>query len=200
MIGAQGIQINEPCGDDCGLSLKSDLQSILMGFSVIVFLIAFKARLPNRLDDRLVRIWRRFLACFVDYFICLSVVFTILACVIIAWNAFQTGSVEWQIELAASVETALLTILQALLSVMAVFGYFTWHKKRRLPTVGQYICGFMIVRDDNRPRRYWWYGTLIAFVAMCSVHLWVWFKSLREPKDGAYWWDRDAGTRPKTFF
>lgn len=199
-LGAERIAINSPCGDTCGLSLESDPQTILMGFSIFVFLMAHKMRLPSRLDDRIVRIWRRLVAFYIDFFICILVILSIGACFIIAWNAAQTGKITWSIELTASMGTVLFTLLLTLLSVWAIFSYFTWHKKRQLPTTGQYICGFMIVRDDNRPQRYYWYGTLIAFIAMCTIHLWVWFESYREPRAGTYWWDRDAGTRPKTFF
>ena len=199
-FGAHGIEINAPCGNDCGLSLKSDPQTVLMGISIMAFLIARKTYLPSRLGDRIVRIWRRLVAFHVDCFVSIIVIISIDAGIIIALNAVQTGTIVWEIEFAASAASVLLTIFLIIFSIWAMFSYFTWHKKRQIPTIGQQICGFMIVRDDNRPTRDYWYGTLIAYVAMCSVHLWIWFERFREPQAGTYWWDRAAGTRPKTFF
>ncbi|MDP3460032.1 MAG: RDD family protein [Hyphomonas sp.] len=157
-------------------------------FAIIAFLLP-RAK-PQHGLDRPVRIWRRATALVIDWYIA---GFSILA-------AYGLGGIalSWiRPEAAGNLPLhPLLTAAMITIGVSAFFSYFWLHPKFGRATLGQYILGYRIESDPdpNIPPHHF-VRTVMATVAACSWHLWVWFVNDRTTPPGTYWWDRIGQTR-----
>lgn len=188
-----GMSIASPCGEYCGHEVISHPVPMIGGIVLAAFLFTYKQIAPNPQRDRPVLIWRRLLAFFLDMFVFLSVAMPPILLVILVFRFIDLGVWDWTFQMADDPISSLIGFVAVLCMFVALYTYFWLHNEHQRATMGQYIMGFQILKDSDHPRFGW--SPVIAYIALCSVHMWIWFKKQEDSDRGWYWWDRAAGTR-----
>ncbi len=188
-----GMSITSPCGENCGLKVVSDPVPMIGGMALAIFLFTYKQIAANPQRDRPVLIWRRLSAFFLDMLVVLSVAMPPILLVILGVRFFDVGVWEWNFQMVDDPISGLIEFVAVLCMFVTLYVYFWLHNQHQRATIGQYIMGFQILKDSDHPRFGW--SPVIAYIALCSVHMWIWFKKQEDSDRGWYWWDRAAGTR-----
>lgn len=187
------MNITSPCGENCGLEVISHPVPMVGGAMLAIFLFTYKQIKPKPQLDRPVLIWRRLSAFFLDMFVVLSVAMPPILLVILVFRFLDVGVWEWTFQTADDPLSNLTGFVAVMCMFVALYSYFWLHSENQRATIGQYIMGFQILKDSEHPRFGW--SPVIAYIALCSVHFWIWFKKQEDSDRGWYWWDRAAGTR-----
>jgi hypothetical protein len=193
VLSTTGASTLGPCGDGCGLEVIGDPAGLLGTIAVGILMFIYRPSDRKLQRQRPVRIWRRLLAFLIDYFVSLMMIFPIIVSTFVASRYFVTGDWAWTFQLAPGPTTNLISFLSIASVLILLYLYFWLHSQYGRATLGQYIMGFQIMSDGDYPRFGW--SPFFAFIAICSWHLWIWFKKDEDARTGQYWWDRAAGTR-----
>ncbi|WP_143435534.1 RDD family protein [Henriciella aquimarina] len=142
-----------------------------------------------------VRLWKRFLAFFIDFFVSVAIFTSPLVLFELGLEASWTGHFSWQVERDFSRPTDWVHALLTFLMLGGVFSYFWLLPKVGRATIGQYIMGYRVEPSPVRSgASQYAHRTFAAFVALC-----VWPLTLAlaagQTKPGEYWWDRVSRTR-----
>lgn len=189
----KGLSINGPCGPGCGLEVHSEPFLLLSGSLSALFVFGYKQlpAMPQR--GRPVLMWRRLVAFVIDFYVSLLMIMVPVTLSLLVLNFANTNSWEWSFQLPQSPISNLIGFVSIGSMFVMLHAYFWLHAKHNRATIGQYIMGFQILADSDFPRFGW--SPILAYIAICSVHLWIWFKKTEDSRAGWYWWDRASGTR-----
>ncbi len=195
-FATNSMTITGPCGESCGLLIEGDPALIMTGLTLGLFVGIYRPVSQTPKPWKPVLMWRRFIAFIIDFYVVIMVVFAVLVTASLSIGALLYGSWNWQIRLVDTPPIQMLVFTLFGSSLLAVFAYFWLHAKFGRATVGKYIMGYTIIpAEEGQLHTSYAYGVFSAFLAMCSVHLWVWFVKDTDSKIGWYWWDRAGKTK-----
>lgn len=190
-----GGSVSSVCSNaDCLVSASSSPFSVALAVGLLLFLV-FYPQLENTADNtRVVGVWRRFGAFFLDFTLVLMSV-TPLAALPFLWaEAGHTGIFQWSFEREFLRPTDSVYILPSVFAAfLALFYYFYQHARVGRQTIGQYVLGYRVVRAsgiDGEPK----YGmrVVMSFLGLCIWPISV-ILALRNSHK-AFWWDAATGS------
>jgi len=192
-IGSLSTGVTFDCGVGCNFSVTDEPYLEVWGALMGVCAVFFPQLDPIKRADQYVSLWRRTVALVVDFHVivlsAVAVVFVFLRLVLLAiaqtWNWTKLDPLSPII--------GPMNIVGLIGGFTLILLYFWLLPQKGRATVGQYIMGFQIVPDADRPK--FWLRPLIGYVAIASLPFWIWFDS-KGASEGRYWWDRVSGTRP----
>lgn len=193
VLSSTGSSTFASCGEGCGMEVSGDPAHLFAAVAFALLILIYRPSASKPQPHRPVRLWRRLVAFLIDYFVSLMMIIPTIILVIVASRYFMTGDWAWTFQLAQESTTNLIGFLSFASTIILMYLYFWLHTRFGRATLGQYVMGFQIMADSDHPRFGW--SPLFAFIAMCSWHLWIWFKKDEDSKIGQYWWDRASGTR-----
>jgi hypothetical protein len=197
VFGSGSVGATAPCDEGCGLLAQSDIGLMIGGLSGL-FALVYRQLEPVPQPDLPVLIWRRMVAFYIDVFVAVFTIISTGALLLLVMRFLMTGIWVWQFILTDNPTSPVLEFLLVIVTLVALFAYFRVHAGIGRATIGQYILGYEVIPDpaSDAPPRYA-LGLIMAFFAMCSVHMWIWFMKDRDSREGWYWWERFGGTRAR---
>lgn len=192
-IAELSTEVTFDCGVGCSFSSTEEPFLDLWGVLISVCAVFFPQLAPVDRADKDVSLWRRTCALVVDFHIAVMgsvaiVLFLLRMSLLPIAQTWNWGELE-----AASPIVGPMNTLGVIVGFTLIYLYFRIPSETGRATVGQYIMGFQVVPDEERPQ--FWLRPLIGYVAICSIMIWIWFDS-KGVSEGRYWWDRLSGTRP----
>ncbi len=194
--GADGsVGASSNCEDArCVVSASSSPISILLSVALTLFVLTYPQRTGAPDEIRVVGVWRRLGAFFLDFASVVLVVSSLAAVPVLIAEANFTGDFQWSFvrDFARPTDTAY--FLPAALGVfLLLFLYFYLHARVNRPTIGQYVLGYRVTvaSTDAKPRH--GVRVLFAFVGLCTWPISV-ILALMTPRK-AFWWDSATNSR-----
>ncbi len=190
-VGASSICDNSTCAVAASLSPIS----LLVAIALTLFVLRYRQRTSLADESKVVGIWRRFGAFFLDFVIVLMVASSLGAVPLLTAEAYFTGSFQWAFEREFARATDFILVLPAALgALLLLFFYFYQHPRVDRQTVGQYVFGYRVMAAEGADNPQYGARVLLSFIGLCMWPISVAF-ALRT-KNRAFWWD--AGTYSRT--
>ena len=190
-IGASSSCVN----DECIVGASSSLGSVVISIAIIGMLI-FSPKLKTEVDPtRIVGVWRRLGAFYIDFLLVLLAIAPITVLPMLIAEAGHTGDFQWSFTRKFARPNDTIFVLPAvLLTFAALYFYFFYHPWKRKQTVGEYILGFKIIAESDRglgPS----FGLrpMISFIGLCAWPISLFFALRKDDK--RFWWDTESRTR-----
>lgn len=187
-VGASSACLNS----NCFVTASSSAESVVTALALAIFVALYPCK-PGALDDdRVVGVWRRLGAFFLDFLAVLSVFSPLLVLPLLVAEAGVTDEFRWAFERNYARPSDTAYMLSATFgSFILIFVYFYMHLRMNRPTLGQYVSGYRIVSSVNElPRPA--IRVIASWLGLCA-----WPVSLilaLKRNDKWFWWDTISGT------
>ena len=194
MSGHGFFDTTECINDSCHVQVASAPPGILFGLALFYFLLAYPQRESMVDATRVVGVWRRFGAFYLDFLAVAMMFGPVLVVPHLLAEARITGTFHWAFERDfVRPDDWLYSLVAAFAMLAAWFWYYYRHGRSGRPTFGQYILGYRIVADPAAGKAPEWGARVaLAFIGMCVWPISLIF-ALRKPNK-AFWWDAETGT------
>jgi uncharacterized RDD family membrane protein YckC len=190
-VGVSSVCVN----NECEIVASSSLTSLFLGVCLGIFIFLFPRKDSILNTTKVVGLWRRFGAFFLDFMSVLLVFTPVTVIPILIAEANVTGEYQWSFARDFARPSDNLYILPSVFTVFIVmYIYFLFYARSNKQTVGQYVLNYKVsasVVDDEKPK----YGlrVLYSFIGLCAWPVSV-ILALRKP-DKACWWDICTNTK-----
>lgn len=190
--GSIGV-LSECVNGACVVAASSSVLSTIIAGVLSLFLVFPQREMVPDLS-KVVQVWHRFGAFFLDFMLVALIVSPVATLPILIAEANYSGAFVWSFQRDFSRPTDFMFVVPGVFILfLALFFYFYLHARSYRATIGQYIFGFRIRPDggDDVPK----YGMriVLSFVGLC-----VWpvsgILALCHPSK-AFWWDSASATR-----
>jgi RDD family len=176
----------------CVVSAASSWVAIVVALGMGIFLALYRPRTQALDPSRVVGVWRRFGAFFVDFTSVVMIVSPLAALPVLVAEANYTATFKWSFMRDYSRPTDAPYILSAVLVMFgALFSYFYLHARYGRPTVGPYVLGYRVTHATGAAPSYA-RRIVLSFVGLCMWPVSV-ILALRKPQK-SFWWDTATNT------
>jgi hypothetical protein len=178
----------------CVVSASSSPISILLSVALVLFVVTYPQRTSASDETRVVGVWRRFGAFFLDFASVVMVVSSLGAVPVLVAEAGFTGAFQWTFERDFARPTDTAYVLPAALGAfLLLFLYFYLHARVNRQTIGQYVLGYRVSVASAAAKPRHGVRVLLAFVGLCMWPISVILALMTLRK--AFWWDLATNSR-----
>ncbi len=190
-LGVQSSCINSRCV----VGAHSSILSIIISIALVLFLVLRPNQKVKIQDDRVVGVWRRLGAFYLDFALVLLIVVPITAIPMLVAEGQHTGTFEWFFVRKFTRPSDAFFALPAVLACFAaLYFYFFYTPFKDRQTLGEYVLGFKIVpaNEVGYPPNFGW-RPFLGFIGLCTLPISVYYALKKDDK--RFWWDTESRTR-----
>ena len=187
-----GFQAN--CvNDQCYVVAATSQVGLIASIVLALFLILYPQLRPQVEHTEPVKLWKRGLALYVDFFVALSIAAPAATLPLLIEEGRVTGAFQWHFERDFARPTDAALAVPAILGMFVVlFLYFYIHLGLRRQTIGQYLMGFRIEPEPDTEMNAL-SVVLLSWIGMC---MWPFalYGAAKHPEK-LFWWNVQTKTR-----
>lgn len=177
------------------MKVSTSVASLAASFVLIAFMALFPQKTGTAAHAEPVKIWERAIAFHIDYAVALLAVLPVVKVPMLLAEAVATGALQWSFErnFLRPIDYASI-LLEGLLGLAFVFGYFYVHSVAGRRSIGQYLLGFRVEGvpgADERPA--FGLNVLLACIGLSAWPVSIYYAAKR--RDKAFWWNLCTRTR-----
>lgn len=178
----------------CIVSASTSSLSIFIAAAIVAFMFLYRQQVTEFEDKKIVGVWRRFGAFYLDFMFVLLALSPLAALPMVFAESGFTGEFQWSFEREFSRPTDSSYLLSSIFSVfVGLYYYFYKHGQLNRPTIGQYVLNYKVVRASSEEVPLYGRRVLFSFFGLCACPISL-VLALRR-SDKAFWWDKVTKTR-----
>jgi hypothetical protein len=178
---------------DCVVAASSSALSVVVSVGLALFLLFLPQQRYVPDPTKVVGVWRRFGAFFLDFAFVLLIASPLAALPILLAEASHSGTFVWSFQRVFSRPTDSAYLLPGVFAVfVALFLYFYLHPRVQRPTIGQVVLGYRVEPADGNSTPRYGIRVVMSFIGLCAWPVSV-ILALRRA-DKAFWWDGATAT------
>lgn len=187
-----GFQAN--CvNDHCYVVAATSQVGLIASAVLAAFLILYPQLRPEVEHTEPVKLWKRGVAFYIDFFVALSIAAPIATLPLLLEEGKITGTFQWHFERDFARPTDAALAIPAILGMFVVlFLYFYLHLQLKRQTIGQYLMGFRVEPEPGTDANAF-NVVLLSWIGMC---MWPFalYGAAKHPQK-LFWWNEQTHTR-----
>jgi hypothetical protein len=191
----ESIGASSACRDaDCVVSASSSLLSIIIAIGLLLFLVFYRQIACTVDSSKVVGVWRRFGAFFLDFALVMLIVSPVAALPLLVAEANYTNAFQWSFHRQFARPTDVMYLMPAIVAAfLALFFYFYQHARVGRQTIGQYVLAYKVTMSASAARApNWALRVILSFCGLCMWPISV-VLALRTSQK-IFWWDSVTGS------
>jgi len=179
----------------CITYASSSLLSVILSVGLLYFLCSYPQLKYIQDKSKIVGVWRRFGAFYLDFMVALIGITPLLAVPLLLQESSYTGHFDWVFEREFSRSSDSSYLLPSVgIAFWFLFYYFYKHAKSGRQTIGQYVLGYKVVGNTEKlADSEWGMRVIYSYIGLCAGPFSLYF-ALKSP-DKAFWWDNATNTK-----
>jgi len=145
-------------------------------------------------SSKVVGVWRRFGAFFLDFALVLLIVSPVAALPLLVAEASYTNTFHWSFHRHFARPTDVMYLMPSIgAALLALFFYFYQHALVGRQTIGQYVLAYKVTKSAGAARApNWALRVILSFCGLCMWPISVVLALLNPQKN--FWWDSVTGS------
>lgn len=179
--------------DQCYVVAATSQVGLIASAALTAFLVLYAQRRPQVEHTEPVKLWKRGIALYIDFFVALSIAAPAATLPLLLDEGRVTGAFQWHFERDFARPTDAALAIPAILAMFVVlFSYFYIHLRLRRQTIGQYLMGFRIVPEPDTEMNAF-SVVLLSWIGMC-MRPFALYGAAKHPEK-LFWWNVQTKTR-----